>query len=111
MKREDILTGVVLGKFVCLKTLWFLLVWEKADKWVNPTMLHPLFASVAFVFLSLSVLFVPFVEHKKILHVSLHILSFSTFVAPFVWLPRNKTRKNYSFPQHSTVFSGSLSLS
>lgn len=97
MKREDILTTAVLGKFVVLKTLWFLLVWEKADKWVNPTMLHPLFASLAFVFLSLSVLFVPFVEHKKILHVSLHVLSFSTFVAPFVWLPRKQKQREELF--------------
>ncbi|AHC54865.1 hypothetical protein D1R32_gp148 [Tunisvirus fontaine2] len=63
--REETLPIIVLGKFVCFMGLWFLVVWEKADKWVNPTMLHPLFASVAFVFLSVSVLFVPFVEHKK----------------------------------------------
>ena len=105
--REETLPIIVLGKFVCFMGLWFLVVWEKADKWVNPTMLHPLFASVAFVFLSVSVLFVPFVEHKKILHVSLHALSFSTFVAPFVWLPRKqKTREELFLPATLHSFLG-----
>lgn len=105
--REETLAAVFLGKFVCFMSLWFLLVWEKADKWVNPTMLHPLFASLAFVFLSLSVLFVPFVEHKKILHVSLHALSFSTFVAPFVWLPRKqKVREELFLPATFHSFLG-----
>lgn len=105
--REETLAAIVLGKFVCFMGLWFLLVWEKADSWVNPTMLHPLFASTAFVFLSLSVLFVPFVEHKKILHVSLHVLSFSTFVAPFVWLPhKKKVREELFLPATFHSFLG-----
>lgn len=105
--REETFASVVLGKFVFLMSLWFVLVWEKADKWVNPTMLHPLFATIAFVFLSLSVLVVPFVPHKKILHVFLHTLSFSTFAAPFVWLPRKqKDREELFLPTTIHSFLG-----
>ncbi|ALX27526.1 hypothetical protein GMAR_ORF152 [Golden Marseillevirus] len=95
--QEETFVAFVLGKFVFLMSLWFIVVWEKADKWVNPTMLHPLFATLAFVFLSLSVLFVPFAPQRKILHVFLHVLSFCTFVAPFVWLPRKQRDREELF--------------
>lgn len=96
-ENDAVFSFLLLGNFGFLSGLWFIVIWDKAEDWKNPTVLHPLFAVSAFVFLSLSLFVVPFVGRKRIVHVFLHVLSFCTFVAPFVWFPRKEKAREELF--------------